>query len=173
MNKYGVFVGRISPLHLGHEIIINQMIKICGWRHCLAIIGSSNANISFRHLFNYEDRRNFLKTSFENLAVVGLPDYQTDREWLVALDDILMLSGVDPKQATFFGGCDEDVRFFIDAGRSCKIINRFDGSTPKISATEVRDALVHDRPLNDLLNPQIVSIVREIFAERWDQLKRM
>ncbi len=107
------------------------------------------------------------------MKVVGLPDYKTDTEWLSALDDMIRLAGIDPASVVFYGGCDEDIRFFTDAKRNVKIINRFDGSTPKISATEVRDALIHGRPLDGLVNQTLQSKIRDLFTKKWEEFKRM
>lgn len=172
-NKFGIFVGRFSPTQLGHEMVANHMIKICGPENSLLVLGSSNATMSFRHLFSYENRRSFLKKIFGDILIIGMPDYPSDREWLMALDDILSLKKIRPQDATFFGGCEEDIHFFLEAQRKCEILNRFDGSTPRISATEVRDALIQGRSLEGLLNPTIMEDVQNAFAINWNQFKKM
>lgn len=111
-----IFVGRMCPIHLGHEEIIKKMIKECG-ENSLVIVGSSNAPISLRHFFSYEERRGFVKKLFPEVAVAGLPDYPTDGEWLTALDDIIAIAKVNPREAVFYGGCEEDIRFFLEAGK--------------------------------------------------------
>jgi nicotinic acid mononucleotide adenylyltransferase len=172
-NKLGIFVGRFSPTQLGHEMVAKHMIEICGIENSLLVLGSSNASMSFRHLFSYENRRSFLKKIFGDIQIIGMPDYPTDREWLMALDDILSLKKINPREATFFGGCEEDIHFFLEAQRKCEILNRFDGSTPRISATEVRDALIQGRSLEGLLNPIIMDDVQNAFAINWNQFKKM
>lgn len=166
-------MGRFSPLHIGHEVVIKGMIDTFGVENCLIILGSSNAPISFRHIFSYEDRRRFIKEVFGDIAIVGLPDYSTNEEWLLALDDILALRNVDKGEVVFFGGCEEDVYFFLENRRECKLFNRFDGQTPKISATEVRDALIRERSLDGLLNPKIRESVILSFTIRWEKLKKL
>jgi len=166
MDKYGVYVGRINPLHLGHEAVAGKMLKMFGSDNSLMVIGSSTAPFSLRHFFSYEERENFAKKIFPNLKVVGLPDYPTDKEWLIALDDILFANGFDLERTVFFGGCKEDVSFFIDAGRECHIIDRFDGTTPVISATEIRERLVDDQSIGGMVNSIIEDEVRTLFAEK-------
>lgn len=168
----GIFVGRMCPIHLGHELVIKEMNRECG-NNSLVIIGSSSAPISLRHFFSYEDRRGFLRRMFPDQKVVGLPDYQTDQEWLTAMDDILVVAGINPAEAVFFGGCEEDIRFFLEAGRKYKILNRFTGETPKISATEVRDSLIHNRELDGLLNPIIAEEVKNTFRCKWEVFKKI
>lgn len=172
-KKFGVFVGRFSPLHVGHEAVIKGMIEAFGLENCLIILGSSNAQISFRHLFSYEERRRFIKEIFGDIAVIGLPDYPTNEEWILALDDILALLGISKEDVVFFGGCEEDVHFFIELKRPCKLFNRFDGETPKVSATEVRDALIHERSLDELVNPKLHEIIKVSFTLKWERLRKL
>jgi cytidyltransferase-like protein len=171
-QKFGIFVGRFSPLHLGHEAVINHMIEECGLDGCMVILGSSNNQMSFRHLFSYEERRSFLEKIFPGLKIIGLPDYSSDHEWLLALNDILSFGGVDVDQAVFFGGCEEDIYFFLEYGKKCQLMNRFNGETPKISATEVRDALIQGRTLSGLVNPLVEEDVKNSFLLRWEEFRK-
>lgn len=172
-EKNGVFVGRFCPIHAGHEVVIGNMIEECGVDNSIIIIGSSNSLISLRHFFSYDERRRFLLTLFPNVRVVGLPDYSTDDEWILALDDILRAVRFNSKNTIFFGGCEEDIGFFLKARRKTFIVNRFNGTTPKISATEVRDALIGNRSLDGLLNHAIEKEVSGLFLEKWEKFKKM
>lgn len=168
----GIFVGRLCPVHLGHEMVIRKMKEDVG-ENCLVIIGSSNNPISLRHFFSYEERRELLRGIFPDIKSVGIPDYSTDGEWLAHLDDILNVADFDPQNTFFYGGCEEDIRWFVEKGRKCRIVNRFDGTTPKISATEVRDALIHRRDLINLLSPTIAEKVVKTFQQKWEIFKKM
>ncbi len=170
---HGVYIGRFNPVHKGHLRVIETMLGRHGHENSLLIIGSSNAPFSLRHFFSYNERRNFIKKIFPEIKVVGLPDYNNDAEWLAALDDILNAAGIDPKKVTFFGGCQEDIRFFLDDGRMCEILNRFDGTGVKVSATEVRDALIFDRPLSDLVHPHTHEDIKATFKEKWEKFKKI
>jgi len=173
-NKTAAFVCRICPMHLGHEAVIRQMLKDFGPERSLIIIGSSNAPISMRAIFPYDVRRDLLLRVFPEMSerVAGLPDYFNDQRWMLALDDLLRIAKFDPASTVFYGGCDEDVRFFRDAKRECIILNRFNGTTPKISATEVRDALIEKRSLDGLMNPIIIPELEKAFAKYWNELKQ-
>lgn len=175
MTKHGFFVGRLNPIHLGHEQIIDHMIKTCGIDNCTIIIGSSNAQTTLRHFFSYSERRDFIRKLYPDMQLLGLPDYPSDEEWLVALYDIIdSISGTsEPGAIQFFGGADDDVQFFTDAGHDVSILNRFDGTTPVISATQVRDNLVTDASLNGLLNPKISGSVQKLFKTRWEEFKKV
>jgi hypothetical protein len=114
----------------------------------------------------------------EPFSIVGLPDYNSDEVWLSALDDILLSvfgnESISPhRELVFFGGCEEDVEFFIKAGRKVHIMNRFDGTTPKVSATEIRDDLLYERSLEGKLPPVIIPSVQEEFKKNWEIFKRI
>ncbi len=170
-DSFGVYVGRFSPLHLGHQVLIDKLLEAYGERH-LILVGSCNHGISFRHLFTYNDRCEFIRTVYPQARVTGLPDFDDDEEWFSLLDDTLALHHVSPDDTTFIGGCHEDIEFFIDRGRNVEIINRFDGTSPRISATEVRDALIEHRTIEGLVDPRIIEIVRQRFDVRWAALRK-
>jgi cytidyltransferase-like protein len=173
MKTPAIYVGRFNPVHKGHTKVIDTMLAKHGVENCMLVIGSSNAAFSLRHFFSYNERRNFIKKIFPDVRIVGLPDYHNDTEWLAALDDIISAAGMNPQEVTFFGGCQEDIRFFLDDGRKAEILNRFDGTGVKISATEVRDALIYDRPLHDMVHADIHHEIKALFKEKWEKFKKI
>lgn len=168
----GVYVGRFNPLHKGHQAVINYMISECGNDNSLLLLGSSNAPFTLRHYFSYDERSKIIQSIYPSLTVAGIPDYPTDNEWLKALDDILKIK-FDNTEVVYFGGCEEDLQFFLQNGRNCKILNRFDGTTPNISATEVRDALIYKRPLDKYLDEKVLNEVSDLFEQKWEKFKKI
>lgn len=174
MDKQGVYIGRFCPIHAGHERVIRTMLAECGVENSLLIIGSANSDFSLRNFFSYSERKRFIIEIFTDLKVVGLSDFNSDRLWLEALDDILKVAGINPEEATFYGGCEEDIRFFVNDGRNVRIINRFGGG-PKIAATEIRDRLIHRQysELDEQLNPAVIPLVVSTFEEKWEDFMRI
>ncbi|NTV41075.1 MAG: adenylyltransferase/cytidyltransferase family protein [Candidatus Moranbacteria bacterium] len=163
---HGVYVGRFNPIHLGHEAVIAKMLERFGVKNSLLILGSSTAPFSQRHFFSYSERIAFIKTIFPQLEIADLPDFPTDEQWLSELDKILLAKNFDPANTVFFGGYEQDLIWFLEAGRQCEILNRFDGTTPIISATQVRELLASNEPTENLLNPIINNKVRKIFTKK-------
>jgi len=139
--------------------------------------GSSNAPMSKRDFFSYKQRRSFIKSVYADvptLRVVGLPDYADNEQWLLALDDLICaikgwMHWEVKEKVTFFGGSREDLRFFIEDGRKVHVVNRFDGvSSPKISASEIRDDLRHGRPITGKVSSVIETKVIEAFNMNWE-----
>lgn len=174
MTERGYFVGRMNPIHLGHEAIIDFMLSEYGPENSTIIVGSSTAPQSLRHFFNLQERCSFIQTLYPEVEILSIPDHATDEAWLFDLDQKIEAKGGrgSVAEARFFGGSQEDVEFFINAGRQVVIMNRFDGTTPPISATEVRDALIEKRPVDDLLNPKIAGAISKLFAIKWQDFKK-
>lgn len=170
-RKFGVYVGRFSPVHLGHQPLLEMLLQTFRDKH-LVCIGSCSHQISFRHLFTYPDRFAFIRALFPDIRLVGLPDFDSEPDWFHQLADTLALCGVTLSEATFIGGCHEDISFFVDRGYRVKILNRFSGETPRISATEVRDALIERRSIEGLVDPRIIPMVTERFQERYALLRK-
>lgn len=186
MNKLlGVYIGRCCPPHIGHARIIESMLQEHGVDKSLVMIGSSSSPISYRNLFTLGDRQMMLKMLFPTLNTTGIPDHESDEGWFGDVwstincwrhmrDDerVPDIQRVDAKQVMFYAGCEEDVLFLVDRGYQVKILNRFDGSGPTVSATEVRDALVHNRDVSGLVPHRIENFVKERFASRWDEMRK-
>lgn len=167
------YCGRFNPVHIGHEAVIKEMLALFGPKRCRIVIGSANASQSLRHFFSYEERRGLIRTVFPDVMTIPLGDFSTsDEEWILALDDLLVSSGMDLSKTVFFGGCEEDIVFFLKRNRRCHILNRFDGTTPKVSATEVRDCLIHERTMHAFLNPLIEQKVKDLFKVKWVDFQR-
>lgn len=173
VKKSAVYVGRFNPIHVGHVSIIEKMLELYSPDNTLVIIGSSNTPQSLRHFFSYEERRSLIKKIFPDIRLVGLPDYADDKTWLYALNDILKLANIDVNNTIFFGGSNEDIRFFNDAGYNVEIVNRFEGPNARISATEVRDALMLGKPLLGLVHSEIQSDLEELFKKKWENFKKI
>jgi len=171
--KIGIYMGRFSPLHLGHEFIIDQMLEKYDYHNSQLILGSCNSPLDYRNLFSYSDRHSFIKEIYPILDIIGLADHNSDEEWLLMLEDLITLMGCRKHEVEFFSGYEQDVIKLIDAGYTCTITNRYDGSTPLVSATQVREALIKEQPLDGLVNPILYSLLRSKFKLRYKELNEI
>jgi len=165
---------RACPMHLGHQAIVNAMVRDAGdMEHCLLFLGSSNRPLSFKYLFSFRERHEIARTLFPKLRILGIPDFPNDEDWLFNLNNELEHLGTSLANVTFYGGCHEDIAWFIDRGFATKIINRFSGAeSPIVSATQVRDALLEGRSLDGLVDTCIHAQVRTLFSDALSRLKQ-
>ena len=163
----GAFIGRFSPIHLGHQAVIETMLRRFGMAHSIVIIGSTNQPYSERTPLNFAERRALIHKLYPELCIVGLPDFPNDDPaWLAELDRLLVGAQINPENVTFFSGNREDIAPLITAGRRYEILNRFDGTTPVISATEVRADLRKSLPIDAEVDPRICADVIKLFATK-------
>jgi nicotinic acid mononucleotide adenylyltransferase len=180
---FEIFFGRMCPLTLGHDRIISDMINRVGIENCLIMVGSCNAPLSFRVLFDYQTRRNWLKRIYGNeLKVIGLPDYpHDDIQWNYALFDYIT-SITNSNELVFNVGSMEDsygiltsYKKYFNGEVKC-IVNKRDEidynnfNASMISATLVRDCLLKDIDIIDLVHPKIKSEIEAVFKKNIKRL---
>jgi hypothetical protein len=133
-----------------------------------------------------------LKTVFPDAMILKISDVrnlstqaENNAQWIKNLDHMIDDAVPGEKDITFFWGCFEDVDFFEEAGKKIQYLNRFDWSTRKISATEVRDFIAwlilteknhiirRERLLEkDFVNPLIVDDVLQTFEQEREKFKK-
>lgn len=171
-KKMGVYVGRFNPIHKGHEAVINTMLWKYKFTNSLIMIGSANTPQSLRHFFSYTERRSYIKQLFPLVKVVGLADFPSNNDWWQAITDLLVLANIHTDEVEFFAGCEEDVLVLREYTDSITIVNRFDGTTPTVSATGLRDALIHHRDISELVNPKIGGQLKVEFDKKWKEFSK-
>jgi len=183
INLY-VYIGRMSPAHVGHQRIIHEALKRVPESNFLLVLGSSNAPTSYRNMFTLGDRTKFVRALFPHINIVSLAD-QTDgtpescnEEWLLSLNQLIESwrygrEDASSRNIIFCAGSYEDVSWFLECGYQIEVFNRYDGSGPgmNISASGIRDALVSGRTISGMVDDRIVSMVENTFNTRWAKFK--
>ena len=185
----GVCIGRFNPVHQSHEMLINKLLEFFPNNH-LVMIGSSNNQISFRNLFNYSQRKEMLRMLYPNLRLINLPDYRdSDEIWMeMVLDTIeTVFDGkvhhpavwtdkgdgkekVGNIEPTFFFGSYEDSLLFRNRRFECRILNRYEEGKG-LSASAIRDRLVNNKQIDDLVNENLIECIKKHFDMNWEKLK--
>lgn len=157
-DKVGVFVGRMCPIHIGHMETINTMVRECGEDNSIIILGSMVQNLTFRVMFPYYQRRNWIRTLYKrDIRIVGVPDFPNNNEaWLSAIDDILdssfRHSGYECMDETFYGGSVKDLEYFHSRGRKIRVVDR---TSIPVSATVIRDLLLRGQSISGFVDRRI------------------
>lgn len=131
-----VYVGRFSPLHLGHESIIKTMIQDVGFENVLILIGSATEFGTDRNPYSYTQRRDFIRTVFPRIRILPLGDVSDDDVWIQQLND-LVESVFGSKNVVYYIGSIDDAKFY-SGDRTIKVVDR---KTLPISGTLVRECL--------------------------------
>lgn len=165
----GVCIGRFSPLHMGHEMNLDELLRRHGEDH-LVVLGSVNAPMSERNLFTYSDRSGWLRRRYPKLRVAPLPDFGSDPEWVMALADLIRLAQSSIDRAVFYGGCKGDLEVFSSRGYATEVWDRSGPGRPNISATMVRAKLAAGEDVRPYLSPILHDDVVETYKMRRRQL---
>lgn len=143
-TKYNVYLGRFSPLHKGHEAVMNGIVAKYGSENLLIIIGSSTSHNN-RTPYTFDERSKMIRSVYPDANIIGLPDIKPDRvffkedtneRWLKSIKDIEENMNAE---FTFFGGSEEDLAVLSREFKTEVIVNR-NADPEKISATKVREA---------------------------------
>ena len=170
-NKFGVFVGRMNPIHNGHVNIINEMIRYFGDMRCMVLLGSCNNETSLLNIYTYSQRIQMFYMAnpsiYKFISVIGIPDFPNNNlTWFNHIKKLVELKTGDINQElVFYGGSHQDVFYAIDAGYETKIISRFDDK--KISSSEIKDRLIKGEDITDLVPEKCVEFITSQFNNFW------
>jgi len=109
---------------------------------------------------------------YPDLRIAPLHDYPTDAERLRRLDELIQSYFPDASndQIVFRAGAEEEVTWLRDDARQIRIVDRFSGETPIISATQVRDALARGESIAGIVNELLLGKINELYASKGDLL---
>lgn len=79
--KYGVFIGRMQPVHNAHLALVNKALEEND--KVLIVLGSSNKEGTYRNPYSVEMREQMLRECFdeeqnEKITIATLPDWSTE-----------------------------------------------------------------------------------------------
>lgn len=170
MKVTGVQLGRVAPPHSGHEMIMREMLARHG-KDSLVMVGSSNV-FNARTPFTFEQRRSLIRKIFPDIQIIGLPDIDRSRllhsESTIPLwlEQIKAIQDGMNARFKFYGGSEEDLRFFPGTFDSEVLVDRHTAGQ-NISATAVRELLRQRNraALKDVMNELIIDEAIELFHQ--------
>lgn len=172
--KIGVFVGRLSPPHIGHQRIIDRMIEERGIENCVCFLGSSVSPMTWRNLFNYNERCKWVKILYPNLRVVGIPDTIDNNNymWCDMLEDYIAAIFPTNSGILYYSGSKIDAAFYHKEGvlhkkRETRIIDR---SIIDVSASKIRHRLEKGKSIKGLVDKLIIEDVTTIFNYNYENI---
>lgn len=135
MDKY-VYLGRFSPLHRGHQQVINKLISDYGIKKLIIMIGSSNA-INEKTPYTFSFRKKIIRATYPKIKILPIPDFNHDAKWLKY---IKQLESKLNSRFIFFGGSKTDLQLLSTVFDTKVLVDRFEEGE-NISGTLVRQAL--------------------------------
>jgi cytidyltransferase-like protein len=154
LSQMAVYVGRFSPLHLGHESVIRAMIDEVGSKNILVVIGSATESHTDRNPYSYKERRSFIHAVFPDITIVPIGDTSNDAVWMQQLDD-LVSAFFRSNSVVYYVGDRNDGSFY-SSDRNVKVIDR--KSVP-ISGTLVRECIQDGSDISSYVNPKLLEVL--------------
>lgn len=109
MDRVGLFIGRLQPLHKGHTKIINQMIEDC--KTVIIGVGSVQKNKEKHDPWNVEERKSMLRNVYsDRIKIVPLKDLGTEPgkdAWVDYVLDKIKKLGL-PEPTDYYTGSESD-----------------------------------------------------------------
>ncbi len=154
----GLVIGRFQPLHKGHASVIRAAIEDCV--HVVVGIGSSNAPVSVRNPFTFEERERMVRAVFgDTVEVLSVPDIHDPPNWA---DHVMKTVGPVDR---VFGNDERTLDLFEDAGIPIRRTGLVARDDQKGATVRMRLA-AGDRAWRDAVPPAIVSILDEMGADK-------
>lgn len=146
-HKFGLYIGRFQPLHVGHASIIYQMAKEC--ETIIIAIGSAQERGTKRNPFSYALRAVMVRELFtqsgppsENILVVPICDREhpsNDPSWgSYLIDRVKVFTGLIP-DVIYEGEENERTNWYDNLDIPVVRVSR---SEIQVSGTEVRECLL-------------------------------
>jgi bifunctional NMN adenylyltransferase/nudix hydrolase len=160
-----VFIGRFSPFHLGHEVVINEALTKA--KRVVVLVGSAYAPRNVRNPWTFEERKDMIGINFpiesgiissyetvtrgaprtNNLIIKPLPDYPyDDNKWMASVRSLVSSSlpwSDFPPKVGLIGHNKDDTSYYL------KMFPDWDSVDVEnykgINATDVRENYFQER----------------------------
>lgn len=83
--KYGVYIGRFQPLHLGHQCVINEIYHM--GLEPFIVVGSSREKRTINNPLSMNERMNLIFSIYTYINHIGIPDQDKDSDWFDSVID--------------------------------------------------------------------------------------
>jgi cytidyltransferase-like protein len=155
-KRFGIFLGRFQPIHLGHQQVINQ-IYTDGLEPIIGI-GSIDVTGTDRNPLNYHERKKLIHTVYPKIETVPLQDFNDWDKWFSELEKSFGQFILD-RSIFYVNDKKEDLTSFEFDGKMFENVNytecfRHIGYPVKqielpyqipVRATDIRENLVNNR----------------------------
>lgn len=163
MIKTGVYLGRFSPFHKGHQETLRRVIERHGINHVLVLIGSTNTRNS-RTPYTFEQRKTMIQNLFPDVRIMPLPDGKANLMYFDGSTNEMWLDNVEKIQNdlkesfVFYGGKKEDLEILAERFPTEIIMDR--NIDPNLSSTNIRKAMDENdlTVLEKYLDPNIIPL---------------
>ena len=168
-HKHGLVIMRAQPFHIGHEKIINRMLKEC--EKATVLLGSIQEHGTPKNPFNYTTRKKMIQNIYRNtpdyprLKIMGIYDINNPIEWADYVFDFLHESIPEwGLPDVYYAGSTYDAHWFKSVVEKIELVDRTDPDFPFVSGSMIRDMLKYKDPRwKDFIHPANCDLIQNHF----------
>lgn len=170
--KHGFCIMRAQPFHIGHQKLVDQMLKDC--ERVTVALGSIQEQGTMRNPLNYTTRKKMIqniyrgKPEYDRLKIIGLFDINNPAEWGDFVVDFLKESFPDlPLPEAYYAGSEYDAHWFKEHFKHIELVDRTDPNFPFVTGTMVRDMIrFGDERWKNYIAAENHHLIEEQFSKR-------
>ncbi len=180
--QYSIIIGRFSPIHSGHEKLIQHALSISN--KVIILIGSCGKPRDIKNPFTFNERQEMILSCFnksikDRIIIKPIYDYiYNDSKWIMEIQEtvdatIEELNG-DPDNSNIciIGGKKDNSSYYLDMFPQWKLI-QYNFNEKIINATDIREMLFtlqtnqHEKKIKPFLNENVYEILENYFKQDW------
>jgi len=177
MNKfdYCVYIGRFSPIHLGHAAILSQALKIA--KEVVVVIGSCSSPRTIRNPWMVEERQAMIESSLSDadkarVKFIHMKDYLYNNNlWVSVLQEKISTATFDSENVGLIGFESDETSFYLKLFPQFTYVEH--GTQYNFHATDIRNLyLTGDNSYKKMVPPGIVPFLTDFQkTEQYSNLK--
>lgn len=164
MHEYGVFIGRLEPVHQEH--LRSMRFVLDRAQHLIVVLGSCNRSRSVKNPWSAGERSEMLlraltQDEWKRTTVVRANDYlYNDNMWVANVQARLGEIIGESDDVALFGHKKDSSSFYLDLFPQWERIET--GSSSKINATEIREKyFTLDNAYKEFLDPGVIDYLEQ------------
>lgn len=154
----GLFVGRFQPFHIGHQLVLQGMVKVC--KKVIVVIGSSQESGTEKNPFTLEERKEMMQRALQaeniipvyDVSFIPIPDHEDDETWTQSVLEAA------PEVTKVWCGNPDTMKCFEGKGLEMQEIKE----VPGISGTIIRQLMKEGGDWESKVPKEVVKYVKEI-----------
>ena len=168
--KHGFCILRCQPFHIGHDRLINQMMKECEFGTVL--IGSAQESGTYSNPLPYFTRKKLIqnvwrkKEDYARLQIIPVKDTTTLPWGFHVLETIKKELPERAKPDVVYVGDEREYLFFAPDVPHVEICSRTTQDFPFLSGNMVRDMLKYrDERYKNFVHPENEELIKKLFED--------
>lgn len=155
--NYGIFIGRLQPLHNSHLALIEQALDEC--KNLIIVIGSAHSSRNIKNPFTYAERVSMISAQLgkdvSRVQFIPVRDYfYNENMWLSEIQSkVGAITGDDPSIA-LYGSYKDESSYYVNLFPQWKFRPAKDKTT--LGATDIRNSMFENPMVQSGFNDKVV-----------------